>query len=368
MSSLIYISKNILLRMLKKPTTFLLHFLLPIVAAIAMFLVMGLIEDGKIAIGINDMDQTDLSAYYIEALEGSDSFNVYPINVGELRDKTIDRSIQIGIEIPKGFSDSFYKDKPLNIHMISLENDQTTAWVSAQSDFYLQNIRSMISSGIDYRTYQQKYNLVQHALQDVSQNKRTLGSVFGVYLLLIMITTFTISFKILDEKNSGTLSRISLAPVPARVYTLANILSNLIITSLQIGILLLSLKIVMKVDFYANLFSIYFVLITFALCAIAVGVLIAASFENSKKANGIMAVILSPTCMLAGCMWPIELMPDLFQKLAYITPQRWTLDALNILFRYDLLYKALPHLLIVLGFATLFFLLAVYQFKNKEII
>lgn len=366
MRNLGLIVKNILMRMFKKPVGFLLHFVLPIVSAIGMFLMMGFVQDSQISIGVADMDHSEISRFYIETLESVEGFSINRLTESELNAQVMNQSIQVGITIPQGFSNSF-EDQVKAVEITTVKDSETVKWVKSQSDFYLQNMKSAIDAGLAYDYQRNEYQLTSTKLSDVSKEKDALLRVFGIYLLLIMISTFTTSFKILKEKQMGTFYRIGLSPVHPRVYTFANILANLVIVAIQVAVLLLSLKLVLNISFFTSIFYLYIVLVMFAFCAISVGVLIASSVTSSNAANTSMAVILSPTCMLAGCMWPIEFMPEFLQKIAYITPQRWTLDAIDKLFYNNGFAIVLPNILILIGFTTLFFLLSVYQFKNKEL-
>ncbi|MNC77213.1 hypothetical protein D3C75_1291160 [compost metagenome] len=42
------------------------------------------------------------------------------------------------------------------------------------------------------------------------------------------------------------------------------------------------------------------------------------------------ALILTPTCMLGGCFWPLSIMPEYMQKAANFTPQKWAIQAVDI--------------------------------------
>ncbi|MMZ68759.1 ABC-2 type transporter [compost metagenome] len=41
------------------------------------------------------------------------------------------------------------------------------------------------------------------------------------------------------------------------------------------------------------------------------------------------SLIITPTCMLGGCFWPLSVMPDYMQKIANVVPQKWTIQAVE---------------------------------------
>ena len=77
-------------------------------------------------------------------------------------------------------------------------------------------------------------------------------------------------------------------------------------------------------------------------------------------------IIIVPTSMLAGCFWPIEIMPDFMQKLAMIFPQSWVLKAIDNLQFGEKLENIIPYLLMILIFAIVIFIVALVKFRNDE--
>ena len=58
---------------------------------------------------------------------------------------------------------------------------------------------------------------------------------------------------------------------------------------------------------------------------------IVAFARSSYEAGAASTLVITPTCMLGGCFWSAEFMPDIMQKISYIIPQRWALDAVKTL-------------------------------------
>ena len=63
--------------------------------------------------------------------------------------------------------------------------------------------------------------------------------------------------------------------------------------------------------------------------------------------------------MLAGCYWPIEIVPKFMQKTAMIFPQYWTVKALNNTVGANMgLGSILPHITVLVFMAGVFFILS----------
>ncbi len=52
-------------------------------------------------------------------------------------------------------------------------------------------------------------------------------------------------------------------------------------------------------------------------------------FKNSSSANAMQNMVIVPTCLLAGCYFPYDIMPSAVQKVANFLPQRWLLDTVS---------------------------------------
>ncbi|MFD2074129.1 ABC transporter permease [Geobacillus jurassicus] len=104
----------------------------------------------------------------------------------------------------------------------------------------------------------------------------------------------------------------------------------------------------------------------FSLSAIGLALITVMFANSSASAGALQPLITVPTCMLAGCFWPVELMPAFLQRAAYFMPQRWALDLLVKLQEGRSFGSLYLHLLILLAFALAFFLLAVYKFSRNQ--
>lgn len=374
MGKFILVVKTILKRMFKKPSSFLLYLLLPIVVSIGMYLLFSLENQYKINIAVVDSDHSMLSRSLIGNLEGTDGFNIAYVQPGDLDQYMKNTGTVLAYIIPSGFEKMLVSgDKPA-IDILAVGN-QDTAWLKEITNAHIDTLR-MMAEAVNYQKkelYESLYKINKGTVNDKttlvndeSNTKSITVRVFGNYMVVLLVSAFAIPFQILNEKRQGTFARISMSPIHPKSYIFANIVANLLVIMVQVGVAILTLKYVLGVVFFVSPLFIYLILILFALCGISLGVFIAAYSKNTNTAGALMGIIVSPSCMIAGCLWPIEFMPEYMQKLAYITPHRWTLDAISIIMARQNFVEILPHLLVVLSFTVLFFLIAVYKFKNED--
>lgn len=360
MNNVMQISKLIIKRMFKKPLNLVVHFIIPIISVILMSQIYNLIQEEPITIYMVDESNDVITRTYFELIDDMSHFNVEAID-----SENIAQPDGVYYQMMIHFSKDFSK-KNMDVTFYITEDTPLSDGLKIFTDGYLNTARNSDLEGYDLRNQLlENYKNDVFMINDVSREKEVFTSVFGIYLLILLLTSCLVSFKILKEKEIGTFYRIGLSPVHPKIYVLSNIISNLIVAGGQIIIVLISLKVFTEITFYGGLINTFIILFAFAICSVSVGVLISTSVDSFNMANGVMGMILSPSCMLAGCMWPIKFMPELLQKLAYLMPQRWVLDALNAIQRKGSLMDGITHIIIILGFTLLFFLLSVYQLNKK---
>jgi len=104
----------------------------------------------------------------------------------------------------------------------------------------------------------------------------------------------------------------------------------------------------------------------FGLVAISIGMMIVALARSSYEAGVASTLVITPSCMLAGCFWPVEYMPAIMQKISYFIPQRWALDAVQALQRGAAFHDVAGNLVVLMAFAAVFFVLSAYRFSTTD--
>jgi ABC-2 type transport system permease protein len=77
-------------------------------------------------------------------------------------------------------------------------------------------------------------------------------------------------------------------------------------------------------------------------------------------------VVIVPTCLLAGCYFPYDIMPKTVQKIANFLPQRWLMDTISKLQQGIPFSELYLNILILFAFAIAFFLIAIYKFGRNN--
>ena len=92
-----------------------------------------------------------------------------------------------------------------------------------------------------------------------------------------------------------------------------------------------------------------------------------ATLVKTQRSAGSIAVLASLVLApLGGCWWPLFFLPDWMQALAKITPHGWATTGFNKLMLFGAEFGAVvPEMLVLLGFAALFSVIAVWRFRTS---
>lgn len=374
MRNLWIVAGNILQRMLKKPGSFVIHLILPVVVSVFIFMIFSANSASLIQMAVVDYDQSETSASILNSIETMGKFNLIDATEAEAEKMIADSTVSFAYILPEGLEETVLNGEAPTIEVVSVGENEGTAWIGSISDYQIKNVLDVaMGSGYDEAQYHSMLaeledgdlSLVAENVSDESYAKEVVSQAIGMYLMLLMISVTSVSFKIIEERQNGTFARIGMAPVYSKIYTLANILVSMLIVVVQILLVLLSLRLA-KMNFFIPMSTLFVILFVFSLATISLGLMLAAFTKVKEGTGALISLVITPTCMIAGCFWPFEYMPEYLQKIGYLTPQRWTMDAISMMQVQDDFSAILPNLVVVFGFAVLFFLIAAYQFEHQD--
>ncbi|MBN1666162.1 MAG: ABC transporter permease, partial [Anaerolineales bacterium] len=105
-------------------------------------------------------------------------------------------------------------------------------------------------------------------------------------------------------------------------------------------------------------------LFSFALAAVALGVMLAAFAKTRSQASGLTVMFSMLMAALGGAWWQLEVTPTLYQQVVQILPSTWAMRAFNdVLVRGGGIQAVLPEVGVLLGFAVIFFTVGIWRLR-----
>ena len=101
----------------------------------------------------------------------------------------------------------------------------------------------------------------------------------------------------------------------------------------------------------------------FSLLEIGFGLLIGEMTQNPQQSSQLANLIVMPTSMLAGCLWPLSITPSYMQAIGKLLPQNWVLSAIAVFQSGGSLAQVGSYLLAMLVTAVAFITLSSFLLK-----
>jgi ABC-2 type transport system permease protein len=200
---------------------------------------------------------------------------------------------------------------------------------------------------------------------DQIQYDPKLNSSAGQMLTWVFIPLIGLSAMFAYERQKGTLRRLLTTPTRKTTYLLGTILGQVLTALLQLTILILFSSLVMKVH-WGYLPALALVLVAFTLCASALGTMVGTMVKSEGQANGLSIMIGMVMAMMGGCWYPIELFPQAVRTAAKVLPTTWAMQGtLDVALRGQPISGITLEVLVLLGFALIFYIIGVLRFKYE---
>ena len=151
-------------------------------------------------------------------------------------------------------------------------------------------------------------------LEDTSKNKDMTNQTMGYLIMFMLFSAVNLSGFILKEKENRTYFRLLSTPIDGKKFILSNVAVNMMILTLQSVIAVLFLTNVFHTNINMPFIVMIGVLMIFALIAIGLSLVIVSFSKSSAASNAMQNLVIVPTCLLAGCYFPYDIMPNAVQK------------------------------------------------------
>jgi ABC-2 type transport system permease protein len=354
----------------------LLYLGLPIIGILVSMLLEGNTSGDVLRVGIVNLDGDQaITQDAIRFVEGLNHIKITLTDEKSLRGDITAGKLDSGLVFGQGFATSVREGTPKNLNLVSVKGAQVTAYVKSLLQSYIGNVAAIgkeaqgdqASFDAIYSDYKQSsFKVSAQTVTDTSNTKGMTYQAIGFLITFMMFSAVNLSELILKEKENRTFLRLLSSPVSARTYVLSNVIVNIIIMFMQILLTVFLMKNVFNIDSGIPYGQMIPILLLFALAAIGLSLLIVAFAKSISGAGALQNLIITPTCLLSGCYFPVDIMPDSVRKISNFLPQHWLLDTVDKLQHGTAFGSLTLNLAILLAFAVAFALVAIYRFGRNN--
>ena len=306
---------------LRDKRTLLILIGMPIVQIILFgFAISTEVKNVQTAILVSSTD-TD-TRYLIDRIDANEYFTVKYIvhSPEELEVLFRKNKIELAIAFPPDFNRQLFDTEQIQI-------------IADATDPNLALTRSSYASGI-IRTAQATLAdagkvhpslLVHNRLLYNPQMKSAYNFVPGVMgLILMLICAMMTSISIVREKETGTMEVLLVSPVRPLWMIIAKMVPYFVLSCVNLVTILLLSVYVLHVPVAGSLFSLALLSWIFIVVSLLLGLLVSTIARTQVEAMLFSGMVLMmPTVLLSGMIFPIENMPLPLQLISNVIPARW---------------------------------------------
>lgn len=207
------------------------------------------------------------------------------------------------------------------------------------------------------------------------QVNKVYGDIAYIDFLVPAVLAMTVMFScmmgmgqsIAGERETGELARLFMTPTSVSTVVGGKIFSKLIIETVRAMILLAAAMLLFGITINGNFFLVIGILVLGALTFVGFGMMVSATSQTQEDYTQIVMPLSMPMMFISGVFYPIETMPWIFQKIAYLMPLTYLNDAMR-----GVMLKGLGvgdvwiDIVVLLGFLVVFFGVGVARF-NRDV-
>ena len=186
-------------------------------------------------------------------------------------------------------------------------------------------------------------------------------------MLLMLICAMMTSISIVKEKERGTMEVLLVSPIRPIMIIIAKVIPYLVMAFVILATILIMSRYILDVPLAGSIFWIILVSGIYIVMALSLGLLVS-TIANTQLVALLMSamMLLLPSVLLSGMMFPIESMPTILQYISAVMPPRYYIAAMRRLMIVGAgISSVIQEVLILTGMAAFFLVIALLKFKKR---
>ncbi len=351
---------------------------------IIMILLFGYGMGGEMTdlpIVIVSQDGGNLTDLTVDTIKSTETYHVVEVidSLSEGKARVDSGEVKAAIILPPDYDSDDDQQKAVTLYLDS--SDQMASQIiesSTQGIFYrLSNMVAQTSvSTQDANITPSLGHSLDNFKDDISLHiNRIYGNIKYIDFLVPAILGMTIMMScmmgmgstIAGERETGELARLFMTPTSVATVIGGKIAAKLLIELVRALILIFMAVLLFHVSIKGGFLQTFIVLVIGALCFVGFGIMLSARTSTQEDYAQVSLPFSMPMMFVSGVFYPIETMPWILQKLAYIFPLTYLNDAMRgIMLKGQTLGDVWMDLVVLIGFTILFFIIGVKRF-NRDV-
>ena len=190
----------------------------------------------------------------------------------------------------------------------------------------------------------------------------------GILVMFAIFGLVTSAQIVLNERKTRTLQRLMTTSMHPWQIIAGHMLAMFGLTFLQTLMLMIFGQLALNVNYFHEPLGSLLIAVTLGMWVSSVGLLIGVAAKQDQQVILFSLITMFMFSALGGVWFPLEAAGGTFAAIGRLTPSAWAMNGLqNLLIRGQGLDSTLLPALALLGYAVVFFGLALWRFKKIEL-
>jgi ABC transporter DrrB family efflux protein len=327
----------------------------------------------NIKTAVYNLDPGPQSRDLLHAFENTDYFQIvrYVGSDEELNNSIVTGRVKVGIKIPPDYSDRLLANRQATVLVLIDGSDSSIATQSLQVASQVGLTESLARLGTELqgsgsRTSQLPIEVRPKMLFNPDSRSANFMVPGLIAIILQIITTLLTAFSIVREREQGTLEQLLVTPVRPFGLMLGKLVPYGLIGIVETFTVLTVMRLIFDVPIKGSLLLLLSLSILFLFTALAIGLLISTKAQNQMQALQLAWLIMLPSVLLSGFMFPRDSMPVIMRFIGYMVPATHFMEIIRgIVLRGATLVDLLPEVLTLMFMGLVLLVLSAFRFRKK---
>ncbi|MBN2613050.1 MAG: ABC transporter permease [Bacteroidales bacterium] len=186
-------------------------------------------------------------------------------------------------------------------------------------------------------------------------------------LILMLVSAMMTSISIAREKETGTMEVLLVSPLRPIHIIVGKVTPYILLSCINAVVIIALGYFVFGLPVKGSLVLLLAETVLFISLALSLGILISTMASNQQVAMFLSVfVLMLPTILLSGFIFPIENMPKILQWVTFIVPPRYFIEILrSIMLKGTGFFNIWQQTTVLIGMTLFFIILSAVKFKTR---
>lgn len=286
-------------------------------------------------IGVVDREQSYFSATVKDRLRRGTQFRVLEVESPEQLRAMLKRGdIRLGLVIPDGFSARLADNRQTDLPLFVDGTMPTIALTALQGMSVLTGeaaAEELVFEDPDNPAPPLRKPPVK-LVQEILFNPRLRDSDFflpGIIGIAIMVVLFNLTLGLVREKEQQTIEQLLVTPISRFAVVLGKLIPYAILGLADFGLVMMVSRTVFALPFRGEVLGAALLAFLFICSVLALGSLIAALTASQQEAQLLQILVIIPSILMTGLVFPLEAIPRWLQPLSWSLPLTYFINAMR---------------------------------------